>query len=87
MIFHENCLLPYFFRKLGKMSQNVSAAAVVIGALRVIMKLQSTISIWKCGTSSFAAKLQNEGKMKDRRLRFSPKFIKITLLHVQCKIA
>ena len=25
----------YFFRKLGKMSQNLSSAAVVIGALRV----------------------------------------------------
>ena len=43
MIFHENCLLadnsheiPYliFFRKLGKMSENLSSAAVVIGALR-----------------------------------------------------
>ena len=39
MIFHENRLLaiimPYFFQKLGKMSQNVSSAAVVIGALMV----------------------------------------------------
>ena len=44
MIFHENRLLAddsheisYFilFRKLGKMSQNLSSAAVVIGALRV----------------------------------------------------
>ena len=44
MIFHENCLLaddspetsyPIFFRKLGKMSQNLSSAAVMIGALRV----------------------------------------------------
>ena len=35
MIFHWNRLLPYFCRKLGKMSQNVSSAAVVIGALRV----------------------------------------------------
>ena len=45
MIFHENRLLagrrfscniiPYFCRKLGKMSQNLSPAAVVIGALRV----------------------------------------------------
>ena len=43
MIFHENRLLaddyrdiiPYFCRKLGKMSQNLSSAAVVIGALRV----------------------------------------------------
>ena len=26
---------PYFFRKLGKMLQNLSSAAVVIGALRV----------------------------------------------------
>ena len=43
MIFHQNRLLaddshvisPYFCRKLGKMSQNLSSAAVVIGALRV----------------------------------------------------
>ena len=27
--------MPYFFRKLGKMSQNLSSAAVVIGASRV----------------------------------------------------
>ena len=44
MIFHENGLLaddshvvviPYFFQKIGKMSLNLSSAAVVIGALRV----------------------------------------------------
>ena len=45
-LFHENRLLaddsheisiiiPYFFRKLGKMFQNLSTAAIVIGALRV----------------------------------------------------
>ena len=28
-------IIPYFSRKLGKMSQNLSSAAVVIGALRV----------------------------------------------------
>ena len=39
MIFHENRLLadiiPYFSRKLGKLLQNLSSAAAVIGALRV----------------------------------------------------
>ena len=44
MIFHENRLLAddsheisylIFFEKLEKMSQNLSSAAVVIGALRV----------------------------------------------------
>ena len=35
MIFHENRLLAYFFQKLRKMLQNLSSAAVVIGALRV----------------------------------------------------
>ena len=44
MIFHENCLLadnsheiPYliFFLKLGRVLQNLSSAAVVIGDLRV----------------------------------------------------
>ena len=28
-------IIPYFFQKLGKMSQNLSSAAVVNGALRV----------------------------------------------------
>ena len=43
MIFHENRLLAddsyemsyLIFSKIGKMSQNLSSAAVVIGALRV----------------------------------------------------
>ena len=43
MIFHENCLpadnsheISYLiFKKLGKMLQNLSSAAVVIGAIRV----------------------------------------------------
>ena len=42
MIFYENRLLAdvshvisYFCQKLGKMSQNLSSAAVVIGALKV----------------------------------------------------
>ena len=44
MIFHENCLLAdnsheisylIFFRKLGKISENLTSAAVVIGALMV----------------------------------------------------
>ena len=44
MIFHENCLLAdnsreisylIFFRKFGKISQNVSSATVVICTLRV----------------------------------------------------
>ena len=45
MIFHENSLLAddsheishliLFFKKQGKISQNLSSAAVVIGALRV----------------------------------------------------
>ena len=44
MIYHENCLLAdnsleisylIFFRKLGKMLQNLSSAAFVIGTLRV----------------------------------------------------
>ena len=44
MIFLENCLLAdnsheisylIFFQKLGKMSENMSSAAVVIGALRI----------------------------------------------------
>ena len=44
MIFHEIRLLPddsdeisylIFFKKLGKMSQNLSSAAVVIGVLKV----------------------------------------------------
>ena len=30
-------LIPYVFRKSGKLSQSVSSAAVLIGALRVIL--------------------------------------------------
>ena len=55
MIFHENCLLAdnsheisylIFFRKLGKMSQNLSSAAVVIGAIRVNSNI--VIQIYSC---------------------------------------
>ena len=50
MTFHENRLLAddsheisylIFYRKVGKMSQNLSCAAVVIGALRVRKHLSS----------------------------------------------
>ena len=33
--------IPYFFRKLGKKSQNLSSAAVVIGALRHACNVQN----------------------------------------------
>ena len=58
MIFHENRLLAddsheipnlIFFRKLEKMSQNVSSAAVVIGALRVkfhFMSFSQRLAQW-----------------------------------------
>ena len=56
MILHENRLLaddshaniiPYFSRKLVKMSQNVSSAAVVIGALKVNIQILFTVIIIK----------------------------------------
>ena len=34
MIFHEN-IIPYFFRKLEKMLQNLLSAAAVIGAFSI----------------------------------------------------
>ena len=34
MILNDRNIVPYFFRKLGKMLQNLSSAAAVIGALR-----------------------------------------------------
>ena len=51
MIFHENRLLSddsheisyLFLSKLGKMSQNLSSAAVVIGALRAKLEHKNTI--------------------------------------------
>ena len=52
MIFHENRLLAddsheishlIFFEKLGKMLQNLSSAAVDIGALRVSISLLRVI--------------------------------------------
>ena len=53
MIFHENRLLAdishvisyLFCRKLGKMSQNLSSAAVVIGALRVKLRPAFVLSL------------------------------------------
>ena len=57
MIFHENRLLaddshvvPYLFcRKLRKMSQNLSSAAFVIGALRVnTVKNEITFFLFSC---------------------------------------
>ena len=55
MIFHENCLLAdnfheisylIFFRKLGKMSEHLSSAAVVIGALRVKIRFAYDFNTW-----------------------------------------
>ena len=52
MIFRENRLLAdgsheisylNFFRKLGKLSQNLSSAAVVIGALRVNIHMANRV--------------------------------------------
>ena len=54
MIVHENRLPAHdshvisyliFYRKLGKMSQNLSSAAVVIGALRFKMKAHPNIDV------------------------------------------
>ena len=55
MIFHENRLLAedshilsvlYFFRKWRKVLQNVSSAAVVIGAIRVKEETVATNRDW-----------------------------------------
>ena len=63
MIFHKNRLLaddsheisfPCFFRKLAKMSQNLSSAAVVIGALRVNMLLSSSPAMKKNASENVA---------------------------------
>ena len=57
MIFQENCLLAgdshkisylIFSRKLGKMSQNLSSAAVVIGALEPIQAVDCTQQTCPC---------------------------------------
>ena len=37
--------MPYFFQKLDKMSQNLSSAAVVIGAFRVNIQPQIQIAV------------------------------------------
>ena len=39
--------MPYFFPKLEKMSQNLSSAAVVIGALRVNNLILNTYELRK----------------------------------------
>ena len=54
MIFHENCLLTdnsheisyLIFRKLGKTSQNLLSAAVMIGALNVKRAVTATEDIF-----------------------------------------
>ena len=48
MIFHENSchILPFFRRKLGKMLQNLSSAAVVIGALGVKLVIRCFFVTW-----------------------------------------
>ena len=38
-------IIPYFFQKLGKMSQNLSSTAVVIGALRVNVHINIEINV------------------------------------------
>ena len=38
-------IIPYFFPKLGKMSENLSSAAIVIGALRVKLTHKPNVSI------------------------------------------
>ena len=59
MLLLENCLLAdnscvisylIFCRKLGKMLQNLSSAAVVIGALRVNFFLYEAKIKQKCGS-------------------------------------
>ena len=52
---HVSYIMPYFFSKLGKMLQNLSLAAVVIGALRVkilniatfLIKTRDSISLYR----------------------------------------
>ena len=66
MIFHENRLLAddsheisyLFFKKLGKMSQNVSFAAVVMGALRIKIIFYLVKNTKKRLPSTFIRKLQ-----------------------------
>ena len=43
-----NNIIAYFFRKLGKMFQNLSSAAVMIGALRVKLAeyLVKNLNFW-----------------------------------------
>ena len=49
--------MPYFFRKLGKMSQNLSSAAVVIGALRAKYIFYVISGLWHCVVCFFGAVL------------------------------
>ena len=41
-------IIPYFFWKLGKMSKNLSSAAVVIGALRVKPNIRLLAPLYSC---------------------------------------
>ena len=77
MIFHENRLLAddshevsylIFFLKLGKMSQNLSSAAVMIGALRVNLCMLGNFCTISCclllfSNFSFSKKIIQENHM------------------------
>ena len=73
MIFHENRLLAddshvisnlIFCRKLGKLSQNLSSAAVVIGALRV------SVCFCLC-KSVISSSSQVKGTFQPKRVKFT----------------
>ena len=78
MIFHEklsagrrfSCnIIPYFCWKLGKMSQNLSSAAVIIGALRVNrIKIGEERNTVKPVLSKLAPKRTPKIGFKDRLL-------------------
>ena len=93
----DRCPLGYLFSKIGKMSQNLSTAAVVIGALRV--KLHSNVLLRQlvCRIHNFYSDTRLQFRVMGFALefrvrsissqpfeRFSLNFIQMLLIVIQC---
>ena len=61
--------MPYFFRKLGKMSQNLLSAAVVIAALGLNLHLNLALFILDTGKQALWQTVKTQMKCCIRRNR------------------
>ena len=93
-VFHENCLLAYLiFLKIRKDVENLSSAAVVIGALRVnhgiLQRNYRKMTIkWSFSYNSFVkVYLYQQDSLITWSISMDPKQSVIKVLHCYCKIS